>query len=164
MIRQPPRSKRIETLFPDTTLFRSDPEEDDVEAGDQHVAGVVALQRGSLLRPAEGRDGPQRRGDPGVQHVGIARERHRLAIVRGGQGARLGLVVRHERLAVRAVPGRSEEHTSELQSLMRISYAVFCFKKKKDTNQIASVGAYIDCADYHQIYYFVVLFESTPLQ
>src|SRR3546814_8395726 len=75
----------------------------------------------------------------GVQHVGIARERHRLAIVRGGQGARLGLVVRHERLAVRAVPGRhlmapperSEEHTSELQSLMHISYAVFCLKKKK---------------------------------
>src|SRR3546814_6779175 len=32
-------------------------------------------------------------------------------------------------------PGRSEEHTSELQSLMRISYAVFCLKKKKDTNQ-----------------------------
>src|SRR3546814_6013001 len=34
-----------------------------------------------------------------------------------------------------AVPG-SEEHTSELQSLMRISYAVFCLKKKKDTRQI----------------------------
>src|SRR3546814_10193881 len=123
MIRQPPRSKRIETLFPDTTLFRSDPEEDDVEAGDQHVAGVVALQRGSLLRPAEGRDGPQRRGDPGVQHVGIARERHRLAIVRGGQG-------------------RSEEHTSELQSLMRISYAVFCLKKKKtQTTRMTTINS-----------------------
>src|SRR3546814_6649736 len=33
-------------------------------------------------------------------------------------------------------PGRSEEHTSELQSLMRISYAVFCFKKKKTNNHI----------------------------
>src|SRR3546814_1577204 len=35
----------------------------------------------------------------------------------------------------RSVPGRSEEHTSELQSLMRISYAVFCLKKKKDTTE-----------------------------
>src|SRR3546814_5645342 len=33
------------------------------------------------------------------------------------------------------LPGRSEEHTSELQSLMRISYAVFCLKKKKTTNR-----------------------------
>src|SRR3546814_4503736 len=35
--------------------------------------------------------------------------------------------------AVRGAPGRSEEHTSELQSLMRISYAVFCLKKTKNT-------------------------------
>src|SRR3546814_7574659 len=36
---------------------------------------------------------------------------------------------------IRAMARRSEEHTSELQSLMRISYAVFCLKKKKDTNE-----------------------------
>src|SRR3546814_10381897 len=36
-------------------------------------------------------------------------------------------------------PGRSEEHTSELQSLMRISYAVFCLKKKKNTNKIKTL-------------------------
>src|SRR3546814_3123385 len=44
------------------------------------------------------------------------------------------------RLALRApaIASRSEEHTSELQSLMRISYAVFCLKKKHKTNQISS--------------------------
>src|SRR3546814_1408410 len=40
---------------------------------------------------------------------------------------------RHEDAAEKIVEGRSEEHTSELQSLMRISYAVFCLKKKKYT-------------------------------
>src|SRR3546814_4616242 len=46
-----------------------------------------------------------------------------------GSGAALGLsAIRH---ALRTLDGRSEEHTSELQSLMRISYAVFCLKKKK---------------------------------
>src|SRR3546814_8873315 len=39
------------------------------------------------------------------------------------------------RAGLRPLPGRSEEHTSELQSLMRISYAVFCLKKKKKTNE-----------------------------
>src|SRR3546814_5069777 len=38
---------------------------------------------------------------------------------------------------------RSEEHTSELQSLMRISYAVFCLKKKKDHKQISNIGSHI---------------------
>src|SRR3546814_2305706 len=38
--------------------------------------------------------------------------------------------------ATKALLGRSEEHTSELQSLMRISYAVFCLKKKKNNNKI----------------------------
>src|SRR3546814_2469665 len=41
---------------------------------------------------------------------------------------------RHEHLADAGVIDRSEEHTSELQSLMRISYAVFCLKKKKTTS------------------------------
>src|SRR3546814_7585977 len=43
----------------------------------------------------------------------------------------MGVAVRHG--GARFKPGRSEEHTSELQSLMRISYAVFCLKKKKTT-------------------------------
>src|SRR3546814_12884156 len=77
MIRRPPRSTRTDTLFPYTTLFRSD--RDDVR---------------------------------GPAH----RRRDREPVPRGE--------AHRERL-------RSEEHTSELQSLMRISYAVFCLKKKK---------------------------------
>src|SRR3546814_12565250 len=76
MIRRPPRSTRTDTLFPYTTLFRSE------------LAGVRATV-----------EAPQGHGEQAQ-----LRERDRT---------------------------RSEEHTSELQSLMRISYAVFCLKKKK---------------------------------
>src|SRR3546814_1248969 len=86
MIRRPPRSTRTDTLFPYTTLFRS--------------------QQGDREEPRRERlPGQARRADRPAQPALL----HRLP------GA-----------------GRSEEHTSELQSLMRISYAVFCLKKKKD--------------------------------
>src|SRR3546814_3686306 len=87
MIRRPPRSTRTDTLFPYTTLFRSERPVD--EAGDAH--------RGRPLRDVE------ERLRPGEAET-VLRDR-----------------LRHD---------RSEEHTSELQSLMRISYAVFCLKKK----------------------------------
>src|SRR3546814_3725027 len=80
MIRRPPRSTRTDTLFPDTTLFRS---EDDVEAGDQDVAGIVAREFRRLLRPAQGRERPQRRREPGVEHVGCAGQFDRPAIESG---------------------------------------------------------------------------------
>src|SRR3546814_1488572 len=96
MIRRPPRSTRTDTLFPDTTLFRS-------------------------RYPSQGR-----RQDP------CQGSRRRLR-QRSHPAARAPDVVRIHR-AVRSPVGiRSEEHTSELQSLMRISYAVFCLKKKKHT-------------------------------
>src|SRR3546814_8946218 len=93
MIRRPPRSTRTDTLFPYTTLFRSD----DHHIGPSGVE-IVAAPRldGGILRGPEG--------------IGIAE----IAI-----------------LAKQVRDDRSEEHTSELQSLMRISYAVFCLKKKK---------------------------------
>ena len=50
-----------------------DPEEDDVEAGDQRAGRIVAVELGRLVGPAERRERPQRRGEPGVEHVGIAR-------------------------------------------------------------------------------------------
>src|SRR3546814_5055139 len=50
----------------------------------------------------------------------------------------------HDRLVDRIVAGRSEEHTSELQSLMRISYAVFCLKKKKNTHNSKKYHTYAD--------------------
>src|SRR3546814_5276191 len=106
MIRRPPRSTRTDTLFPYTTLFRSN-------RGDPAAQDMVEERcgaRDSIMStpPAGGRDSV--RGHP-RQH----RARHKLGCARTG----------HEDSA------RSEEHTSELQSLMRISYAVFCLKKKK---------------------------------
>src|SRR3546814_10792821 len=81
MIRRPPRSTRTDTLFPYTTLFRSD-------------------NSRSSIRPA---------------------------------GAAARAPAAPTRFRTDCADGRSEEHTSELQSLMRISYAVFCLKKKKET-------------------------------
>src|SRR3546814_5530391 len=108
MIRRPPRSTRTDTLFPYTTLFRS-------------VRGVgIRIDswptRVTLPRTAGHSGG--RREDYSVQSV--VRHRRRCA------GDSFGL-----QRGVR----RSEEHTSELQSLMRISYAVFCLKKKKRLNK-----------------------------
>src|SRR3546814_3188232 len=62
------------------------------------------------------------------QHPRTRRRGHHSQPARGGLGEPLDQL-RHDLLA--RSPGRSEEHTSELQSLMRISYAVFCLKKKK---------------------------------
>src|SRR3546814_3373110 len=102
MIRRPPRSTRTDTLFPYTTLFRSG----DTELVDRHRMHVLTV------------GGHHRHLQPGNPHVEV---RHRGAI----DEAQADLLAGAEQ------PGRSEEHTSELQSLMRISYAVFCLKKKK---------------------------------
>src|SRR3546814_3028110 len=102
MIRRPPRSTRTDTLFPDTTLFRSD----------VAMMGDAIEQRGGHLGIAE--------------HGGPFAERE----VGGDDDA--GLLVE---LADEMEQQRSEEHTSELQSLMRISYAVFCLKKKKKNDK-----------------------------
>src|SRR3546814_8894854 len=71
---------------------------------------------------------------------GESRDRSRRMHSRCEEPARLrarrARRLERRRLAVGVLPGRSEEHTSELQSLMRISYAVFCFKKKKKTKRI----------------------------
>src|SRR3546814_9502560 len=103
MIRRPPISTRTDTLFPYTTLFRS--------AADVHPAQprLQALPRGRQRqrRPRRRAQGGRAAQDEAAQETvvrGMGRRSHRAA--------------------------RSEEHTSELQSLMRISYAVFCLKKK----------------------------------
>src|SRR3546814_2086794 len=101
MIRRPPRSTRTDTLFPYTTLFRSAGAEDQ-------------------LRPQ-------------VQRAGDGRQRgfaHQFG-ARPGQRALVGLRPAPVQRLGDDQANRSEEHTSELQSLMRISYAVFCLKKKK---------------------------------
>src|SRR3546814_19145513 len=105
MIRRPPRSTLTDTLFPYTTLFRSE---------------VVAQHRRMLQHRARDLDGgvPRQDLDDPAHHV-----RRRI----GGILDRFGEARAHLLGRVQ----RSEEHTSELQSLMRISYAVFCLKKQK---------------------------------
>src|SRR3546814_1683492 len=107
MIRRPPRSTLTDTLFPYTTLFRS-------ELGIGEVAGVHLL------------------GDLALEVVALVDE-FLVGVVAVGleAGDDLFLLpfVEGDGLQDHAL-ARSEEHTSELQSLMRISYAVFCLKNK----------------------------------
>src|SRR3546814_4360694 len=115
MIRRPPRSTRTDTLFPYTTLFRS--------RAFTHVRRLDAE-----VEQVELHDGDARIDDR-VDGVGEGRARDRR---RDPVHALVGeaLDERELVLAGTALGPRSEEHTSELQSLMRISYAVFCLKKK----------------------------------
>src|SRR3546814_3019015 len=100
MRRRPPRSTRTDTLFPYTTLFRSD-----------HGEGV---EPGTHQLRRRDRDRWQGPADRGRADLGAGEDERRP----------------ERQLRTRGHHLRSEEHTSELQSLMRISYAVFCLKKK----------------------------------
>src|SRR3546814_1388484 len=102
MIRRPPRSTRTYTLFPYTTLFRS---------------AVGQAVRGGRVRGGP-RDVPGGGGGEVAGHDGV------VEVADGDVGAKWGF------LPEAHTDFRSEEHTSELQSLMRISYAVFCLKQK----------------------------------
>src|SRR3546814_7081941 len=105
MIRRPPRSTRTDTLCPYPTLFRSDGNFAVVRVGAEGNEGDV------IVRDDAGRDVIHLNGSNATLYVG-ADGNEGDVIVRDGE--------------------RSEEHTSELQSLMRISYAVFCLKKKNN--------------------------------
>src|SRR3546814_7024138 len=112
MLRRPPRFKRTAPLFPYTTLFRS-----------------ILLHQPAQQRPVDG-DEPRR---PARHRVGLSRD--------AGEEGELAEHVAgaddpesREAAILRIAPDehlRSEEHTSELPSLMLISYAVFCLKKKQ---------------------------------
>src|SRR3546814_2856139 len=116
MRRPPPRSTRTDTLFPYTTLFRS---------LDVVVDVPVAIQR-----PHDERQPDDHHPRAGV--LGTAQH------PRGLVDPQLSLLLQEHAEAIdrdAEADQRSEEHTSELQSLMRISYAVFCLTKKQhDTN------------------------------
>src|SRR3546814_4935813 len=118
MIRRPPRSTRTDTLFPYTTLFRS------LRTCALRVAVPLPREACAPLPPRSRQclsDAPERparfqkrRDNP---HQRLHRQDSRAPISAAPQA--------------KDNEGRSEEHTSELQSLMRISYAVFGLKKKK---------------------------------
>src|SRR3546814_8588422 len=102
MIRRPPRSTRTDTLFPYTTLFRSCPKTE----SDRRERQISLRDDRACPRPGRNAPHPASYIPPKRAESGYIQPK--------ANDAR-----------------RSEEHTSELQSLMRISYAVFCLKKKK---------------------------------
>src|SRR3546814_7563217 len=116
MIRRPPRSTRTDTLFPYTTLFRSRGWRPFTFMYEGQAS--VPLQDATIIS---------------LPHRGRRSER----VQRPGTGARSSSNARPT--------ARSEEHTSELQSLMRISYAVFCLQKKKLQYHKLSSSIYILC-------------------
>src|SRR3546814_8137638 len=118
MTRRPPKSTRTATLFPYTTLFRS-------EAHRVRAARQPAGPGGDGHRGRPGRE-PHRRA--AARPAAVGPHRGQQLPERAAEGADAG------RAAPAGRDRRSEEHTSELQSLMRISYAVFCLKKKKNNN------------------------------
>src|SRR3546814_9806453 len=120
MIRRPPRSTRTDTLFPYTTLFRSFECPEHVVGHD--VQGLRNVVRTAALMFDEHRGAV----DQDVEIVDRGE-----AIFRVGRNMDGNFSVRTD--IVDRLQARSEEHTSELQSLMRTSYAVFCFKKKTKT-------------------------------
>src|SRR3546814_3227807 len=125
MIRRPPRSTRTDTLFPYTTLFRS-------KAAIEHALAVKGHGIRSQVRQTRVRHRRlvacvprflRRPDDPGEDDI--------FVLLRLHGHEEIGLLALGE-IVTPALHHmqRSEEHTSELQSLMRISYAVFCLKKK----------------------------------
>src|SRR3546814_4868536 len=121
MIRRPPRTTRTDTLFPYTTLFRS--------SHNDRRGGHCRFVCHSWNWPLDGRD---------VSYFQFATTRRASTRRReSAQSNFVTLLPRRACFALRISRGRkslarSEEHKSELQSLMRISYAVFCLKKKTE--------------------------------
>src|SRR3546814_7123524 len=114
MTRRPPRSTRTDTLFPYTTLFLSTQSSDTVDRQNQTTTGSTT-QTGTTTTL-----------DQGIQDQ-----------LSSALSSLLGGINNESSSAI-----RSEEHTSELQSLMRISYAVFCLKKKNQTNNKQNINTH----------------------
>src|SRR3546814_6566892 len=134
MKRRPPGSTRTDTLFPYTTLFRSGSalRPDDRQCDGRICADVI---RGREW-PRCARCGGGSRQSPENHALRIwASVAALFVVLMASSPAVAQMTVEEARQEGRALGNekRSEEHTSELQSLMRISYAVFCLNKKKQT-------------------------------
>src|SRR3546814_10742697 len=123
MIRRPPKSTSTDTLLPYTTLFRSPQPAITVIPVPASADPFRQRRRRSGDHGARKREGQQLQGDPAPEHrvpIGsVAAAIVRPFLPPAGRTAQ----------PIERVLSRSEEHTSELQSLMRLSYAVFCLKK-----------------------------------
>src|SRR3546814_8658823 len=111
MIRRPPRSTRTDTLFPYSTLFRS--------GNDPSPGGVLLFGDHKYQTIRKIFDVSKANDNEAYLHWQVMLASHHCS---------KSVMYQEE--------DRSEEHTSELQSLMRISYAVFCLKQKKYTQKI----------------------------
>src|SRR3546814_10364184 len=120
MIRRPPRSTRTDTRFPDTTLCRSRTRRrlESLVTHDEDVSDRVGQERQLLVEVRSAR----------LDNGAGGRCFPRPTLDRAGKHRLIG--IEPDLLEVRTEL-RSEEHTSELHSLMRISYAVFCLQKQK---------------------------------
>src|SRR3546814_10510884 len=124
MIRRPPRSTRTDTLFPYTTLFRS--------IWGYRLLGVfveIPPKIPPIQIVVDGHSGSQR-VTPNLTGPQKIFEFSRKNILRWPERAAGGNSRMVAEEGLEPPTRRSEEHTSELQSIMRISYAVFCLKKK----------------------------------
>src|SRR3546814_2873655 len=123
MKRQPPRSTRTDTLFPYTTLFRSGGRYQEAKMKRLALLTATLMLSGAALAQDTTYDDPSMTEDAAVtSDTSVAPDTSvdTTATTDANADATMS-------------PDRSEEHTSELQSLMRISYAVFFLKKKKNS-------------------------------
>src|SRR3546814_6762682 len=123
MIRRPPRSTRTDPLLPSTTLFRSD------RRSFMASAGVVALSASLPGYSVMAQSGTATAGGEGARLKAML-DRFFYGRLEDSPERATGLGLDKDERAHLRSRLRSEEHTSELQSLMRSSSAVFCLKKK----------------------------------
>src|SRR3546814_2688802 len=139
MILRPPRSTRTDTLLPDTTLFRSCPDPPPAARSGRAPARATAAAPPPAPDPAAPADPRKAHRAPSMPPSVATEQRNHHPSTRATKTRRnpqrITSSEEHGRASARtgvskdARRARSEEHTSELQSLMRSSYAVFCLKK-----------------------------------